>query len=364
MSKNVKTLFRGSVWDWLIENAQLEDTAASLDKTKFWIIPATSGDPELGELEKALVARFSATKVLSSKEIDQYHFRLVSEGEDRSLLICRTDGLPIQVKENLPFAFDTSSATFLQRMDFITTCKVPSPSVVPARLVIDAASSGTPLFEGDLEPYLPSVISWKISPSSSFYADDFGVTCIRVLINLSNTASPAHAFSNLIVQLALSIPAKDHDWLLDQLYFALTSRKLEYFFLGLYQLLEFFFPLKGITALKDKIGYKGTFLELRASCNEALGWNINHHTGARAAAQLASEAFANICLGRSLPTDASSEAVEKHKVDAIGKISDLRHLIAHQSFAARQTDEEGLSVKTEALLALLLEAFASYKRDC
>lgn len=362
MSRSVKTFLRGAVWTWLVKNAQLIESAAALDKERFFIVPLAPGDPGYGELTKTLIQRFSASKSVAIRFADEYVFRLLMEGDDLLVLASRIDGIPLRIGEAHPFELEKGDATFLQRMDFITAADLSAPAVIPARLLTDAVATNSAVFENDLEPYLPSVTSWRISKGSDFYGDSFEVICVRVLINIVGSDAPARRFSGLLVQLALAMPVKDHDWLFEQLYFALTSRKSEHLFLGLYQLLEFFFPLRGIAALKQALGFNGSFLQLREHCSNALGWNINHHTGARAAAQLCSEAFADICLGRALPANSPGDVIEKHKVDAIGKISELRHLLAHQSFAARKADEEGLNVKTEALLSLLIEAFTTYRR--
>jgi hypothetical protein len=366
VSTNVKELFSGPVWEWLINNTKFQTSNPIMDKSAFWIIPSALTDPELKNLEKRLLRRFSATKILFYKEIDEYHFRLIQEGDgknaSRFLLICRVDGSSINLEEDLPFEFEIGDATFLQQIDFITNCNIPAKTSIPERILMDAVNSKESIFEADLKNYLPQIISWKVPSSSPYYGEDFAVVCVRALININKATSHLYKFSALIIELALSIPSKEHDWLYDQLYLALMSRKKEYFFLGLYQLLEFFFPIKSVSALKKRINYTGTFLELRAFCSESLGWNINHHSGARAALLLTSENFANVCLGNVLPSDASRELIEKHKLDAIGKISELRHLLAHQNFAARKMDEERLNEKTQALLALLTEAFDCYKR--
>ncbi len=362
MSKNVKAFLRGPVWKWLSKNTQLGDSAGSLKSDDFFVVPLAADDPNYKTLTAVLIKRFSTTKTLGSRVADEFVFRYLTDGEGVLILASRLDGLPLKVEGEAPFEFEPGDATFLQRMDFIVGEDLPSPTSVPARLLIDAISTKSALFEADLEPYLPQVVSWRLMPGTAFFADSFDVACARVLINLSGNNAPARKFSDSLSQLALVMPTQGHDWLFEQLFFALTSRKQEHLFLGLYQLLEFFFPLRGVSALKKAIGYQGSFLELRAYCSEALGWNINHHTGARAAAHLCSEAFANICFGRTLPADSASDVIEKHKVDAIGKISDLRHSLAHQSFATRNTDEEGLLVKTNALLSLLIEAFSAYKQ--
>lgn len=361
MSKNVKKFLQGAVWEWLITNSQLSDHVASLDKKAFFVVPAAAGDPSSVELSRQLIERFSRSKILSTKAVDEYIFRLISDDDEYLLLVCRRDGFPIKIEDDLPFVYETGNAIFLQVMDFITNENVPAPETVPPRLVIDAVSTGDALFEADLKPYLPHVVSWRVPTSNPYHGDSFEVACVRLLLNLNGAGSPVRRFSNLLVQLALVIPERNHDWLFDQLYFTLNSRKPEYLFLGLYQLLEFFFPLKGVAALKSALDYKGSYLQLRAFCSEALGWNINHHTGARAAVHLSSEAFADICLGRALPGGAAADAIEKHKMDAIVKISELRHTLAHQSFAARKVGDD-LDVKTEALLSLLIEAFDTYKR--
>ena len=349
------------MWDWVSVNAQLNKLLEPIEKKNFWIVPSALGGHEALSTEKALLERFINTKVISQKEIDQYCFRLIAEGGDRYLLIAKVDGESINFIENDLFDFEEGNSTFLQQIDFIANFKIPSPAGIPSRLVVDALSKKESIFEADLKTYFPQVISWKISPSNPHFEDDFAVICVRAIINLTDLKSPIRDFSGLIVQLALVIPRENHDWLFDQLYFSIANKRLEYFFLGLYRMLEFFFPLKGVVALKSRIGYAGTFLELRAFCSETLGWNINHHTGARAAALLVSEAFANVCYGRTVQ-NSTSDAIEKYKLDAIGKISELRHMLAHQNFAEMKPDQTELMTKTEALLTLLTEAFVTYKR--
>lgn len=362
MSKTVKTFLRGAVWEWLVRHTHLADKAGSLKSEHFFVVPVSPQDPDYGAITASLIRRFSTSKTLGTRVADEFVFRHLSDENGPLILASRLDGLPLKVQGGVPFEFAAGDATFLQRMEFITSENIPAPIPVPARLLVDAISNESPVFEADLEPYLPQVVSWRITPDAEFLEDSFDVSCVRILINLGGDNSPARRFSGPLSQLALVMPTEGHEWLFEQLFFALTSRKHEHLFLGLYKLLEFFFPLRGVSALKKAIGYNGSFLELRAYCSDALGWNINHHTGARAAAHLCTEAFANICLGRTLPSDSPSDILEKHKIDAIGKISELRHSLAHQSFATRRTDEDELNVKTGALLALLIEAFSAYKQ--
>lgn len=363
MSTNITKFMHGPVWDWVSVNAQLDELVEPIEKKNFWIVPSALGGDEARATEKALLERFLNTKVVFQKEIDQYCFRLIVDGGSRYLLIAKVDGESINFIEDDLFEFEVEHPTFLQQIDFIANFKIPSPVGIPGRLVVDALSKRESIFEEDLKVYFPQIVSWKISSSNPHFEDDFAVICVRAIVILTDLKSPIRGFAGLIVQLALVIPREHHDWLFDQLYFSIANRRLEYFFLGLYRMLEFFFPLKGVAALKSKIGYGGTFLELRAFCSETLGWNINHHTGARAAAFLVSEAFANICFGRTLQ-NSTPDAIDKHKLDAIAKISELRHMLAHQNFSDIKPDQKDLMTKTEALLTLLTEAFAAYKRHC
>lgn len=361
MSKNIKQLMSQQFFPWILSNSDIDVRNVSLNAEDLWIIPRTPGEStkEEKEQEKELIRRFSKTKTISTKTIDQYHFRVVSVYEDIFIFICKTDGTQLKTEDTLSFDFAKAEATFLQRMDFISSLEVPSASTIPSRILTEAIRNREAIFEKDLEAYLPDIIFWK-TPYLLHQSDQVDVLILQALLNLQKSISPAYEYAEKLTELSLSIPTKEHEWLFDQLNFAITSRKNEYLFLGLYQLLEFFFPFKGISALKERIGYNGSFLQLRAFCSESLGWNVNHSTGAKAAAHLASEKFASICLEQSIPTDTSPEKIEKYKMDAVAKISDLRHLIAHQNFSAKPSNEEDLRLKINALITLLIDAFDSY----
>ena len=360
MSKNIVSFFRARLFPWIAENASDRDALSGIDTKHFWIVPIAKTDPAYAEIEKELLAKFLGTKTLSDTVADQYRLRLIDDCGIRSLLMCHADGLPINIDQNIPFVFESFEPTFLQRLEFIIDAKIPACVPIPSRIVTDAVNNKDAIFEADLEPYLPNVVGWAIAPSSEFSGDSANVIYTRALINASDFRSASRNFANLLAELALSLPTDSHQWLFDQLYFAITSRKSEYLYLGLYQLLEFFFPLKGIASLKSALDFGGSLLELRAMCSDKLGWNVNHQFGARAATYYGTVAFAQICLNRSLPAEAGQEKIDTFKADAIGKIAELRHRIAHQSFAAAPVLDEELRTKTEALIILLVEAFNSY----
>ncbi|QCI13040.1 hypothetical protein E6B08_17420 [Pseudomonas putida] len=171
-----------------------------------------------------------------------------------------------------------------------------------------------------------------------------------------------------IIELARALPQNHHDWLFSQLYSVVRSRKIENVFLGLYKILEFFFPLQNVLELKEKISFKESNLNLIRHCIDTLQWHIGHYKGAQSSVNFASPRFAEIGLDRTFthkPSEAGNDnpradAEKKFKIKAMDYLSNIRHDLTHQNFSYKAYETDEMLRCCQALVSYLTEAFSQY----
>ncbi|WP_155808161.1 hypothetical protein [Bordetella petrii] len=360
MSKNIRNFIRGDIFDWLVQNSVDPGQFAGGRREDFWIRPFATKEVKPTEEEKQLIARFNSTKVTSQQEVDLWCFRIVNESGARQVMIANRRGSFETNQESFLFPFEIGKSTFLQRLDFVIGMKIPAVRPIPTRVLLSALTSKEPIFEADLEDYLPKVETWSLSADDSTRVEGDRVLVSKVLVNLEIDNALVRQNGLEFAELAVTLPEKDHDWLFEQLYFAISCRRPEHLYLALYRIFEFFFPMKGLLSLKAQLEFTGSMLQLREYCRTSLNWNVNHQYGARAAADYCGAAFAKLCLDRELAVDADEDTVRKLKIDAIEKITELRHRLSHQTFNKEVVTSDDLGKKIRAILSLLIELFGQY----
>lgn len=362
MSKNIKTFMRNDVFDWLVQNSSDPMQVATLNRENFWIQPFAKTDTKPTEEEKELIRRFNSTKVDSQQEVDLWHFRIINESGVRQVMIANARGFFETNQSGFLFPFEIEKSTFLQRLEFIVEKGLSSVRKIPSRVLVSTVNSKEPILEADLEDYLPKVETWLIGMDSPSQGDSDQVLVSKALVNLEIDNNLVQKNGMQFAELAINLPDKNHEWLFDQVYFAICCRRPEHLYLALYRIFEFFFPMKGLTSLKSKLQFTGSILQLREYCTTSLNWNVNHQYGARAAADYGGTGFAKLCLDRELTHYADVEAERKLKSDAIEKITELRHRLAHQTFNKEVVTPDDLGKKIRALLSLLIESFGHYAK--
>ncbi|EON13778.1 hypothetical protein [Pandoraea sp. SD6-2] len=361
MSKNIKKFIQNDIFDWLVQNSSDPAQVAGLNRNDFWVQPFAKTDSKQTEEEKQLIARFESTKVTSRQEVDLWRFRIVDESGARQVTIANIRGFFETNEAEFLFPFEIGKLTFLQRLDFIIEMGISAVRPIPNRILLSATTSKEPILEADLENYLPKVEAWSIGKDDASRIEGDRILISKALVNLEIDNALVRQNGLEFAELAVTMPEKDHDWLFDQVYFAISCRRPEHLYLALYRIFEFFFPMKGLMSLKAQLEFTGSMLQLREYCRASLNWNVNHQYGARAAADYGGTTFAKLCLDRELAPDADEDTVRKLKADAIEKITELRHRLAHQTFDKEVITPDDLGKKIRAILSLLIESFGQYR---
>ncbi|MFY3160165.1 hypothetical protein ACOTFR_12125 [Achromobacter xylosoxidans] len=360
MSRNVKKFIQHDLFDWLVSNSVDPGQLSQLDRNKFWIQPVAKETADISDKERELVEKFQSAKVVGTVDIDSWCLQIVDVADSRQVMIANRRGSFDDFGLGSFFSFASEDSNFLQRMQFIAGRNLVAARPIPNRIMIDAVQRKEPILEADLEIYLPKVATRITDAEEPSRSRHVGALFSKVLIELESDNYLIKTHGLEFAALALSLPEQDHDWLFDQLYYAICCRRPEHLYLALYRMLEFFFPIKGLSSLKSQLQYQGSVLQLREHCRSSLNWNVNHQYGARAAADYGGVNFAALCLGREISIDADADAVNKFKGDAIEKITDLRHRLAHQTFNGQVVTPADLESKTRAIIILLKDAFAQY----
>ena len=220
------------------------------------------------------------------------------------------------------------------------------------------------IYEEDLVKRLPKLLT--LSLDRGYEKEKFEIKLIRVLLFVELPDSKNEAIYDRVIELALSLPEKEHDWLYFELIRAIRSKKQDSMYLCLYKMLEFFFPLKNVFNFSSRISYAGSTLQLLEHCRSELNWNVNHNYGLRGAKDYASHAFCSylgldISMLDRMPEDEKKKnKIDQIKSDGLEKLSTLRHALTHQNFKDFETDDEEISKCIIAIVIFLTEAFANY----
>ncbi|WP_050465209.1 hypothetical protein [Herbaspirillum autotrophicum] len=355
MSLNVKKFITTDIYQWFTQNADSSQSNNLPGKAKFWVTPVDSKDPSYDEIVEQLMSRFSVTSVGIPRVIEGLALVVVREGSQVFVCGAYLDGKrSLVLADSLVEGVHEAELSFLQKMAFV--CKVGAKA---KSLIAPAVWQKMPIFQADFEALLPKIACIEID--EEFTQDSEEVLILKLLLSVELPATNVIFFRNELISVMLAVPQKDHEWLLQQVLWTAMSGRNTNFFVELYRIVEFFFPLKKISKLKEKIGFQGTDLELLGACSSGLGWNVNHSLGSRLALNFATTDFAEIALDSAYSGEKDEEA-RKFKEDAMEKITELRHALVHQSFRESSTEDTLLNLFTHALLNFLFTSFSEYGR--
>lgn len=350
VSVNVTELISSRVPAWILNHLDVSNSAVL--PSPFWIIPIDDKDPTFTELCEAGLKRLKATENIALLTHESLLFIQVRDDEGLKLCICNKDEYqPILLDSDRGGNFKLGKLNFLQKAHFVTKYELPAKSNIPYALV-----KTLPVFENDLIEYFADICVLNVSDSAR--EDGIHMLALKALILTEINCRYINSYKDLLVEVGYVIPSKDHDWIFGQIFSAILSGRLINFYLEIYKLFEFFFPLDNIFDLADRLNYPNSELVLLDNCRGALNWNVNHQRGARSAATYASVNFAEVCLGEIFDDEKSQKGAFKDR--AIEKLTNARHTLTHQDFRAALVSEKELMRLTEGLLSFLLEAFTGY----
>lgn len=292
------------------------------------------------------------------KKDDYYIFQLFSEGKEFFLYWNKGLDLKVEVEEDIGLVKD--ECHFLASLVFYTKF-----NITPSEDLKLIESEGY-VFEEELLQVLPNLLTLSLSEECK--NEKIEVKLIRVLLYVELLDMKLQDMYERILELALSLPENDHDWLYYELMRAVRSKKKDSMFLCLYKMLEFFFPLNYVFNLSGRLAFPGSALQLLEHCRNELNWNINHNFGLRGTKDYASHAFCShlgfdVSIIDVMPEgEGKRKKIEGYKSDGLEKLSKLRHALTHQNFKEYELGEEEVSKHISAIINFLIEAFAEYNR--
>ncbi|MEB2621441.1 hypothetical protein [Pseudomonas sp. YuFO8] len=349
MSINIKELLSVSLRNWVGSEMIAPDGVSVAQK--FWVNPVDEHDPEFKALVSEGIAKIECTRIVDSLKHDALLYVLIEDDSGRKIFISHSSGVLPEFRMDDSFSeFLDGELHFLQFAYLVTRFNVPAFQKIPHSLV-----DSLPIFEDDLLPYFPRVYVFDLKGSAGY--DDMWVVCLKASLLLERGQSYVADFYSHIVEVALSIPSDGHDWIFEQLLTAIQSSRLISFYLELYKIFEFFFPLDSIFKLADRLDFYNSELELLGHCRGALSWNVNHQRGARSALAYATVSFAEICLDEQYCASTSEVAFKERAAE---KMTTARHSLTHQDFRSVAVSSGELHRMTLALLVFLQDAFKEY----
>lgn len=350
MSVNVKELLSTRLPDWIVANLASENVDVVPDQ--FWVIPIDKSDPLFEELVKNGLDRLKSTRVIGELFHESFIFIVISDQDGKKICVISSESSLSKLNLSLEGNdFIESDLSFLQFTHFVTKYRLPPVDKIPVSRV-----NTSPLFEDDILPYFPRIHVLKLTELAA--VDRIEILALKVLLEIESETIFVKNFRDLILSVGYSIPIENHGWIFEQIFSALRSQRLVNFYLGIYKLFEFFFPLDNIFALAEKLEFVDSELILLDYCRGALSWNVNHQRGSRAAASYAPVGFAEICLNEVFIGEENE--VASFKARAIEKLTNSRHALTHQDFKSSDVKEKDLLTLTCGLLTFLRDAFAQY----
>lgn len=356
MTNNLVTFIKGPLREWVERNSDLQQLP------HFWLVPCDKNSPDFLALCKNGDLTFSAYELRDIDSVDNVSFSSLASESTKIFCVSAFDMQSEINHENVQSCgLEIVDLHFLLKAKFLVACDSAAATKIPRQLV-----EGT-VFEEDLLPFLPKVHAFVLQDGVG--REPSLVTYTRAFLSLNDANTPGYVFRESLLELALSIPDAEHDWLMYQLLILARSKRYDSFYLELYKFLEFFFPISNIVGLKTAISYPGTSLQLLEKCREQLSWNMNHHSGIRAATKFVGVAFAEVLRGGALTysEDATEPEREKKgnswKQDAVDQLAELRHELTHQNFKRNNVDQQKVLLYIKALFVFLIEAFATYRSD-
>lgn len=350
MSVNVKELLNKRLPEWIATHLASENVDVIPDP--FWVIPIDKSDPMFDKLAREGLDLLKSTKIIGELFHESLIFILMNDQDGGKVCVASSESLLATLNLSLENKdFIESRLGFLQFSHLVTKYKLPSSNKIPISRI-----SVSPVFEDDILPYFPRIHTLKLSESA--VSDKIGIVALKVLLEIEGGTIYVRNFKDLILSVGYSIPIEDHDWIFEQIFSAVRSQRLVNFYLGIYKLFEFFFPLDNIFSLADKLEFDNSELVLLDYCRGALSWNVNHQRGSRAAASYAQVEFAEICLNETFTGE--QDQVASFKAKAIEKLTNCRHALTHQDFKSSVVAESDLLTLTSGLLTFLRDAFTQY----
>ncbi|MFC5475764.1 hypothetical protein [Paraherbaspirillum soli] len=354
MSTNITRFMQEDIYDWFFKNISEDVKPSFLARKDFWVVPVSTSDPEYANIVDHLKARFTATKIESCREIEGLGIAVVREGDKTLVCGAYKDGQSKLVVSDVAIGgINPYSLSFLQKMAFVSKLDARTSNPIDSQVW-----KNDPIFESDVETYLPEIICFEVETESSNSSD---VLILKFLLSLELGSKNVKAFRDDLIAVMLSIPNAEHDWLAQQLLYAVLSRRDSNFYAELYKLVEFFFPLFKISKLKKSINFSGSHLKLLDICMTDLGWHVNHQLGSRLALNYASVEFAEVMLKKAFVISEDEE--KRFKEDAMEKITELRHSLIHQIFKQNDPAEADITRATRSLLVFLSSSFEKYNAE-
>jgi hypothetical protein len=286
---------------------------------------------------------------------DYYILQLFSN--DREFFIYWNKGFEYKDSTHMYTGVVEDDCHFLSHLVFYTEFNIqPSGQL---NLIL----TGEYVFEEELTQLLPKLLT--LSLEKQYTNEKHELKIIRVLLHVELLDKKHEAIHDKILELALSLPEENHDWLYFELIRAIRAKKQDSMFLCLYKILEFFFPLKNVFSFSERIKFAGSPIQLLEHCRNELNWNVNHNYGLRAAKEYASHNFCSY-LGidtsglEVLPEDERTKKIGQLKSDGLEKLALLRHSLTHQNFKDSDIKEEEISKSITAIIIFLTESFKEY----
>ncbi|UPK88658.1 hypothetical protein [Pseudomonas sp. A2] len=329
------------------------------DISRFWLQPCDAEDPNYAQLSEEGLNAFTNSSLENYLDIDGVKIGTLNYNGTGTITAYSNDRLTYNLAPE-DFGLENADLHFIQLAKFAATARVQFNSPIPLRVANEK------IFDEDLLGYFPPILTFTVS------ADEVGehplASYVRVMLFIEQDKAFVRDLKDGIISLAKIIPKEQHDWLFNQLYSVIRSRKVENVFLGLYKILEFFFPLQNVLELKEKISFQESNLNLIRHCIETLQWHIGHYKGAQSSVNFASHRFAEIGLDRAFTHKKSEdgddnprkEAERKFKIKAMDYLSNIRHDLTHQNFSYKSYDSDEMIRCCQALISYLTEAFSQY----
>lgn len=346
MSINIANLIKIDFWKWLCRNA---DKEVDVDPHNFWVNPLPADDPGFQSAIDSGVALLKSVvdvQIYNSQHLRGIRFRI----EDRCYVcIEKIDGIEA-LSSKFPNVYDPVDFDFLLSVFVATKLSLGAFKSVPSRLLIE--SSKTPGLAADFEVYLPRLIIFELHldhakfPVAKLFS---AVYCDAFRVGVGDWLSD-ESWS-----LLLSIPDAGHDWLLGEFVDVLAARQLRSMYLVAYRIVEFFFPLPGVNALKSKMGAKEDILEILDKCRTSLGWYWQHGRSAKGCAEMAGgREFLIPLINCELVAPSSSPE------DGAEKLVNIRNELSHQDFRLVSYDDELLRSAIRSAFMFCAAAFIKY----
>lgn len=289
---------------------------------------------------------------------DYYIIQLKSDGKEFFLYWSKGFEYKNQTDEDIGLIDD--KCHFLSNLVFYTEFNIQP------NMHLNLIEADGYVFEEELIQTLPALLT--LSMEEEYGSEKLEVKIIRVLLYVELLDKKHEAIYEKIIELALSLPEKDHDWLYFELIRAIRSKKQDSMFLCLYKMLEFFFPLKNVFNLSSRIAFSGSTLQLLEHCRSELNWNVNHNYGLRGAKDYASHVFCShlgfdVSIIDEMPDGENKKnKIDQFKSDGLEKLSTLRHTLTHQNFRDFEVEEDEVSKYIVAIIIFLTESFREYGR--